>query len=115
MNLFISKKEGEHIIRCQVNSEMFIQSSNYILAEGVWSGEFYPEIQNVIRPVKGQFILAQGIPDLLTSTIRTPDVYIVPRYNGYYYIGATMEEEGFSEDRTAGAALDLLYHTWQIF
>ena len=26
-----------------------------------------------------------------------------------------MEEEGFATHKTAGAALDLLYHTWQIF
>ena len=55
------------------------------------------------------------MPELLNCTIRTPDVYIVPRDQGFYYIGATMEEEGFATHKTAGAALDLLYHTWQIF
>ena len=107
--------EGSQVTLCQVQDEISIQSTTYILAEGVWSGDCYTKIQSILRPVKGQYLLVQGLPDLLNSTIRTPDVYIVPRYNGRYYIGATMEEEGICESRTAGAALDLLYHTWQIF
>ena len=105
--------EGNHILGCHISDELVIQGRQYIIAEGAWSMEFDKELP--LRPVKGQYIIAKGLSELLSCTIRTPDVYIVPRANGLYYIGATMEEEGFAQHKTAGAALDLLYHTWQVF
>ena len=89
-----------------------VTSDQILIADGAWSKMFLSELP--LRPVKGQYLLLKG-EELLSRTIRTPDVYIVPRNEGLYYIGATMEEEGFSLSRTAGGALDLLYHAWQIF
>ena len=88
----------------------FHHANQYILSDGAWSSLLF---DLPIRPVKGQYLLLQGAP-LIQSVIRTPDVYMVPRKNGQLYIGATMEEEGFSEHLTAGSMMDLLYHTFQV-
>ena len=94
------------------NSEHVVHAPHYVIADGAWSQE-YPFLDWLpLRPVKGQYIIVQGAP-LITHTIRTPDVYMVPRPNGEIYIGATMEEEGFCERIRAGHQLDLLYHSWQ--
>ena len=106
-------KENNHITGCHISDLLTIQGRQYVIAEGAWTTDFDEELP--LRPVKGQYLIVKGFPELLNCTIRTPDVYIVPRKQGVYYIGATMEEEGFETHKTAGAALDLLYHTWQIF
>jgi glycine oxidase len=45
---------------------------------------------------------------LVTRTIRTSDAYIVPRADGRYVLGATMEERGFDAVPTAGGVFELL-------
>ena len=41
-------------------------------------------------------------------TIRTRDAYLVPRADGRYVLGATMEERGFDTAPTAGGVFELL-------
>lgn len=92
--------------------EQSISSPVYVIADGAWSQEYSFLSWLPQRPVKGQYVILEGDP-LISHTIRTPDVYMVPRPNGELYIGATMEEEGFCERLRAGHQLDLLYHSWQ--
>ncbi|HKH17330.1 MAG TPA: glycine oxidase ThiO [Solirubrobacteraceae bacterium] len=75
------------------------------LLEGLPSGAAVP-----VRPVKGQVLRLrdpQG-PGLIARTIRTSDGYIVPRADGRYVLGATMEERGFDTAATAGGVFELL-------
>jgi glycine oxidase len=63
-----------------------------------------------VRPVKGQVVRLrdpQGA-GLIERTIRTSDAYIVPRPDGRYVLGATMEERGFDTAPTAGGVFELL-------
>ena len=92
--------------------EHSISSPIYVIADGAWSQEYTFLRWLPQRPVKGQYVIVEGAP-LISHTIRTPDVYMVPRPNGEIYIGATMEEEGFCNRLRAGHQLDLLYHSWQ--
>ena len=78
---------------------------------GAWVNEVLPQPLPA-RPVKGQYLRLKG-PPLLKRVVRTPDVYLVPRRDGELYVGGTSEEKGFDTARTAGAAMDLLYHTWR--
>jgi glycine oxidase len=63
-----------------------------------------------VRPVKGQLLRLRDRagPGLLERVLRTEDFYVVPRGDGQYVLGATMEERGFDEAVTAGAVHDLL-------
>ena len=47
-------------------------------------------------------------PGLLTRVIRMQPGYLVPRGDGRYVLGATMEEQGFDTAPTAGGAFELL-------
>jgi glycine oxidase len=63
-----------------------------------------------VRPVKGQILrlrdpLGSG---LLSRVIRFEGGYIVPRGDGRYVLGATVEERGFELGATAGGVYELL-------
>jgi glycine oxidase len=60
-----------------------------------------------LRPVKGQIIRLSG-PPLISQTVRSPTVYLVPRRNGRLLVGASSEEMGFDARNTAGVIRQLL-------
>ena len=94
-----------------IRSERATHRADYtILSDGSWTSLLF---DIPLRPVKGQYLLLKG-NHLIERVVRTPDVYLIPRSNGQIYLGATMEEEGFATHRTAGAAMDLLYHAFQV-
>jgi glycine oxidase len=78
-----------------------------VVAGGAWSGE----VADVpIRPVKGQLLRLRDPagPGLVDRVVRTEECYLVPRGDGRYVLGATVEERGFDAAVTAGGVHDLL-------
>jgi glycine oxidase len=63
-----------------------------------------------VRPVRGQILRLRDRngPGLVDRTIRGTDAYLVPRDDGGYVLGATMEERGYDRAPTAGGVYDLL-------
>jgi glycine oxidase len=90
-----------------------IDAPHVVVAAGAWSpelGGLDPDARVPIRPVKGQILFMHDPagPGLLTRLLRMADGYIVPRGDGRYVLGATMEERGFDTTVTAGAMFSLL-------
>jgi len=84
-----------------------------VMAAGAWSGQIagLPRGAEVpLRPVKGQILHMHDPagPGLLGRVLRLEGAYVVPRGDGRYVLGATVEERGFDETVTAGAVLELL-------
>ena len=84
-----------------------------VLAAGSWSGScsWLPEsARPAVRPVKGQIVRLRGpaAEPVVERTIRTPEVYVVPRATGEVVVGATVEELGFDTTVTGGAVHELL-------
>jgi glycine oxidase len=78
-----------------------------VVATGAWAGA----LAGVpVRPVKGQILRLRDPagPGLLDRVVRLAESYVVPRGDGRYVLGATVEEQGFDETVTAGALHDLL-------
>ncbi len=95
-----------------------IESDTLVVAAGSWSGELagLPAPARVpVRPVKGQVLRLRDPegPGLLSRNLRMDTVrrsgYIVPRGDGRYVLGATVEERGFDTAVTAGAVRDLVH------
>lgn len=111
----VSNLESDNLrARCILTAGNRFEADAYVITEGAWANE---HINIPLRPVKGQYvILKPKTPSepLLDHVVRTPDVYLIPRANGHIYIGATMEEEGWDTQQTAGATLDFLYHAFQV-
>ncbi len=90
-----------------------VSAGQVVLAAGAWSGEIagLPAHARVpVRPVKGQILRLRDPagPGLLERVVRFAGGYIVPRGDGRYVLGATVEERGFEERPTAGGVYELL-------
>ncbi len=90
-----------------------VECDQVVIAAGVWSTQIAgipPHAGVPIGPVKGQILRLHDPagPGLLSRVVRRAGVYIVPRGDGRYVIGGTMEERGFDTTVTAGAIFDLL-------
>ena len=84
-----------------------LRADSVVVAAGVRSAE----LAGVpVRPVKGQILRLRDPhgPGLVTRTIRSPGGYLVPRPDGRYVLGATVEERGWSSVPTAGGAFELI-------
>jgi len=85
-----------------------------VIAAGPWSSQIegLPAHARVsVRPVKGQIMRLRDPagPGLVTRVVRYEGGYIVPRGDGRYVLGASVEERGFDLEPTAGAVHELLH------
>ena len=84
-----------------------LRAPQVVLAAGAWSGAL---ADVPVRPVKGQILRLRDPrgPGLVERTVRTLDAYLVPRPDGAYVLGATVEDRGWDAKPTAGGLHDLL-------
>src|SRR5437588_6650324 len=90
-----------------------LRAQRVVVAAGAWSGAIAglpAEATLPVRPVKGQILRLRDPagPGLLERVLRFEGGYLVPRGDGRYVLGATMEERGFDATVTAGAVTELL-------
>ncbi len=90
-----------------------IVGGRVVLAAGAWTAELegLPAHARVrVRPVKGQIMRLRDPAGagLLRRVLRFEGGYVVPRGDGRYVLGATVEERGFERLPTAGGVYELL-------
>jgi glycine oxidase len=89
-----------------------LPAERVLIAAGVGAGAIeLPDGAGIpVRPVKGQVLRLRDPrgPGLTSRTIRCVQAYLVPRDDGTYVLGATMEERGDDRAPTAGGAYELL-------
>jgi glycine oxidase len=89
-----------------------IEAGAVVVAAGVHVAtlEMPDRVRVPVRPVKGQVLRLRDPrgPGLVTRTIRGEQAYFVPRGDGAYVLGATMEERGWDTTPTAGGVYELL-------
>jgi glycine oxidase len=105
--------DGERVEGVELVDGERIAVEQVVVAAGAWAGalEGLPAHARVpLRPVKGQIMRLRDPagPGLLTHVIRMQPGYLVPRGDGRYVLGATMEEQGFDTTVTAGGVFELL-------
>jgi glycine oxidase len=96
-----------------------IPVGNVVVAAGPWSSSLdgVPDGARIpIHPIKGQILRLHDLagPGLLTRVLRMTGGYLVPRGDGRYVLGATMEERGFDTTVTAGGAFELLRNAFEL-
>jgi glycine oxidase len=101
------------VVGIRLSDGDFIGASQVVIAAGCWAGaiEGIPEFARVpLHPVKGQIMRLRDPagPGLLGHVLRMGGGYLVPRGDGRYVLGATVEERGFDTTVTAGAVYELL-------
>jgi glycine oxidase ThiO len=82
-----------------------LQGDRYVLATGAWTRSLLPL---PIKPIKGQMLSVFDGDRKLQRVIYAPSCYIVPRQDGTIVIGATVEDNGFSQGNTAAGIAQLL-------
>jgi glycine oxidase len=87
-----------------------LRAARVVVAAGAWSAAIGGLPAIVLRPVKGQILRLRDRagPGLLERIVRFEGGYLVPRADGRYVLGATMEERGFDTTVTAGGLYELL-------
>ena len=93
-----------------VARDEIVRADQIVLAPGVGSIDLPERARVPIRPVKGQVLRLRDPrgPGLVERTIRGAEAYLVPRADGRYVLGATMEERGHDTAPTAGGVYELL-------
>jgi glycine oxidase len=95
-----------------------IDAHQVVLAAGAWTAELGLPADALIpvRPVKGQILRLRDPagPGLLSGVVRFHGGYLVPRGDGCYVLGATMEERGHDLCPTAGGVYELLRHAHEL-
>ena len=96
-----------------------VAGDRVVLAAGPWS----EQVEGLgagarvhVRPVKGQTLRLRDPagPGLLERVLRFRGGYLVPRADGAYVLGATVEERGFELAPTAGGMYELLRHAYEL-
>jgi glycine oxidase len=90
-----------------------VAAGSVVLATGAWTGSIdgLPASARIpVRPVKGQILRLRDPagPGLLRRVLRFEGGYLLPRGDGHYVLGATVEERGFELSATAGGVYGLL-------
>jgi glycine oxidase len=90
-----------------------VRAGQVVLAAGAWIAELAglpPHARVPVRPVKGQILRLRDPegPGLLERVVRFEGGYLVPRGDGRYVLGATVEERGFEAQPTAGGVYEML-------
>jgi glycine oxidase len=111
--------EGARVGGVRLADGQAIAAENVVVAAGPWASSLdgIPEGARIpIHPIKGQILRLHDPsgPGLLTRVLRMTGGYVVPRGDGRYVIGATMEERGFDTTVTAGGAFDLLRNAFEL-
>jgi glycine oxidase len=104
--------EGERVTGVELEDGSLVEASAVVVATGVGTPELgMPEHARVpVRPVKGQVLRLRDPrgAGLVTRVIRGEQAYLVPRGDGRYVLGATMEERGHDTSATAGGVYELI-------
>ena len=109
-------RPGEGVV---LRSGERIAAERIVVAAGPWSGELpgIPDDARVpVRPVKGQILRLRDPsgPGLVDRVLRLAESYLVPRGDGRYVLGATVEERGFDTALTAGGVFELLRDAYEV-
>jgi glycine oxidase len=109
------ERAGVPVLQAEIASldAAFERGRTVVAATGAWADWLPEESRPPVRPVKGQIVRLRGGEPVIERTIRTPEVYIVPRRTGEVVVGATVEERGFDTTVTAGAVHELLREAYR--
>ena len=110
---------NDHVTGVRLADRSDVIADNVVIAAGPWSSSLdgVPAGASIpVHPVKGQILRLHDPagPGLLTRVLRMTGGYVVPRGDGRYVLGATMEERGFDTTVTAGGAYELLRNAFEL-
>jgi glycine oxidase len=110
---------GDRITGVRLDDGSEVPAGDVVVAAGPWSSALdgIPGGATIpVHPIKGQILRLHDPagPGMLTRVLRMTGGYLVPRGDGRYVLGATMEERGFDTTVTGGGVYDLLRNAFEL-
>jgi glycine oxidase len=107
---------GDRAVGVTLDDGTVLSAGHVVLAAGAWSGRVdgVPAAAvPAVRPVKGQTLRLRlpgpaRLSHVVRGTVKGSPIYLVPRADGEYVVGASSEEVGFDTQPRAGAVYELL-------
>jgi glycine oxidase len=105
---------GERVVGVTLaESGELLKADQVVMAAGPWTELIEglpPHARVPVRPVKGQILRLRDPagPGLLSGVVRFEGGYLVPRGDGRYVLGATVQERGFNLMPEVGGIYELL-------
>jgi len=86
-----------------------ISAGRVVITAGAWSGLILKDsgINVDVFPVRGQMLLYQTKPGLVSHILVHEGHYMIPRRDGHILVGSTVENTGFDKSTTEQAAIEL--------
>jgi len=87
-----------------------ITADQFCIAGGPWSRQIlsHADCQIDLKPVRGQMVLLETQPSLISRVIESGKRYIVPRPDGRVLVGSSEESVGFEKRTTASVVCGLM-------
>jgi len=87
-----------------------ITADQFCIAGGPWSGQILSHANRRIelKPIRGQMVLLETQPALISRVIESGKRYLVPRPDGRVLVGSSEESVGFEKRNTAGVVCELM-------
>ena len=89
-------REGDTVVGVRVGEET-IRCGHVINAAGAWAGELAAtaDISLPVEPIRGQVVLTEALPPILSSCLSTSSCYLAQKRHGEILVGSTTERVGF--------------------
>ena len=102
-------KNIDFITGWRTNSGAVLEADAYVVTSGAWSFELLKETAaNLnIKPMRGQILLYENVPEIPKNIIYQNGFYLVPRRDGLLLAGSTLEDVGFDTRTTIKVKKDL--------
>jgi glycine oxidase len=86
----------------RTNTGAVLEADAYVVTSGAWSFDLLKETAAKlnIKPMRGQILLFDSVPELPKNIIYQNGFYLVPRRDGLLLAGSTLEDVGFDTNTT---------------
>jgi len=102
---FIS--DGGRVTGVKTSQGDKIEGDKIILCTGAWSQKVSGDEHIDIQPVKGQMLLFDAPPGIVSRVVLNEGKYVIPRRDGKVVAGSTLEHTGFDKMTTEEAKISL--------
>ena len=100
---------GEKINSWKTTAGLTLEADAFVVTSGAWSFDLLKDtaINLNIKPMRGQILLYENVPEKLENIIYSNGFYLVPRRDGLLLAGSTLEDVGFDKNTTEAVKQEL--------
>ncbi len=101
-------READRVVGVQVGDQV-LTCNTVVNAAGAWAGNLAAAVglRVPVFPVRGQIVLTQSLPQMLSACLSTSGCYMLQKKHGEVLIGSTTENTGFDVSVTTEAITQL--------